>query len=474
MKKLIERRVRHLSKVEIWNIRLDVKFSGSIDTRKFQNGNSSGSNTSIPHLPTGDNTDNYTFQSKRGVDCFIVLETIQGQAFYVSEIQAGSLDSVAFNDLKILNHEFNILDKFILKINLAIPMELSPKGSSGGEFVTIMSYLVDLTNNLVQFDSEIDSIDGMNVPIFKINKKYFSLRQLVNKKTTITDNDLNGDVPMKKSFNFTTLLKFNKMIEYGNNLIMEKGTISKQVEKFIIDNHDQLNQQANSEIDTISNYLNQMNDNIESKRKLIQNLKNLIDDNNNIDTIGRKDTNGDNEIDKFPQSNDEYGTIYANYYQIKDKINYVKGRRLNQIIQLFSMIVNNELLNFYQLCKDKDKDKIDDPHQDVKGHKDEKITILLNLLNFEQLIELMVKDDQMEYLNSQIGYYILFINILSQKIFQIKLPYNLRYCGSTSTINDKYPLFIRDLQSSRQLQQFSIAITLININIRQLNQFFCN
>lgn len=479
MRKLIEKRVRHLNKIVLWNVRLTIKLHNLTDSSSFVGTNLSGSNLSIPNLlKDKDNNNNIeNFQSLNGLDCFVILETLEGEIFHISETQTSSLASVTFNDFKIINHKFNTLDKFILRINVSMPTELmkgqiATEGNKDIEFTNIVSYLIDLNENLVKFDLELDDLDNYNVPVLRINKDYFTLGNWVNKKSKYSnDFGITDDITKKRSINFTTLLKFNKMIEYGNNLSLERSQISRDIEQFIIKNHNQLNKQSNFEIDNIKDYINQMNDNIQKKRKLIQNLQKLIDDADNKNNV-ILNHDADNK-----SSNDEYGTTYANYYQIKDKINFVKCKRLNQVIKLFNMILNNELLSFFHIYKDKDNNRLgdldDNSNKVNKDTKDDSRTVILNLLNIDNLISAMEKDGQMDYINSQIGYYILFLNILSQRIYQIQLPYTLRYCGSTSTINNKYPLFMTDLQSHRQLQQFDIAVNLININIKQLNQFLC-
>lgn len=390
---------------------------------------------------------------------FFTIETTKGDIIYVSETQQTTLCNVQFNEI---NFDGCPLDRFILKIfteyPLAEPLRLN-LNKKNEKWNQVSLYSINLNNLNVIDINKLSSVKDIIIPILKMSDGYFLPNQF---KLGIQDHNNQlanyNSSTIKKSFNYNSLIKLNKLVEYQKQLNQDKLNLSKSIENCLSDY--KFKEFIEERLKIIKGLIETTKLRLSKKRAKIKSLNLELSKSKIPTSLPFKKQNSNVTIEQ-----DEYGNTYSNLIQLKDKIGKIKSKKIQHLIAIFNNIpfINNTDINFFQIITNKSPNNMYE------------YTLKLFNIDFDHILTLSQESREKRIkTNTQLGSYVLLLLLISNKILNIQIPFNMSYYGSTSMINFHYPLFITHVQSTKHLNEFKLGINLLNININQINQFLQN
>ncbi|SMN22654.1 similar to Saccharomyces cerevisiae YLR360W VPS38 Part of a Vps34p phosphatidylinositol 3-kinase complex that functions in carboxypeptidase Y (CPY) sorting [Maudiozyma saulgeensis] len=436
---LLQRRLRHLRSVTLNNIVLQIDKVVNNEEQTYR-------------------------EAIRSLDCFFIIENLKGDVSLVSEVQRSPLKSIQFNDVNFCGDSTS---KFIIKLVVHIPDELFKEPDADNQWCIVKEYLVDL-NQLQLIDMKNDNVLTSNVPIFILDDGCYTLKGIDIEKGPyyLSSNESHNQNKIfrssKKSFTYNTILKLNKLLEYIGQTHEETKKISSKLEKPLSKSH-KLN---NSNCENIEAYKDQIKKLISKKKAKIKLLKEEMEGH---ETLIRSNTASSVDITDKTNVNDQYGSMYSNLFEIRNSLAQWRTKKLSQLISIF------KVQNFFDLAKQLNCDQyisIVNKKDLELGNNRNQQQIVLSIIKKDRLQAQINKSlDTQERINTFLGYFLLFIDILSNNIFDIVVPSKLMFYGSTSIINKVYPLYLPHAYSTYNQERFYEAIDLFNINIQQLKQY---
>lgn len=380
---------------------------------------------------------------------FIILESIKGEVLYVSEIQDGFTHNVQFNELPPMeNPTSQIIVKFAVRV---------PRGSVLSRYVdqdvwlALRVYNVNL-NKLQSINSD-DLINSYNAPIFEMTDGFYTLpglglirmNQAENGHLQHRRNISNNRIV--QSFSFNSALKINKLIEYKAQITLECSNAAAEIESFVLSDE----RQNRWLIDCITKYKNGLHHSMQEKKHAIVLL------NKKTNSGARADPHSSEA--ECQSLNEYYGNTYPNLIQTKDSLDFMRLKRLSKLIAVFK-----ETCLFR-----KDVGLISFNESNVSSSLYERTT--LNLVDKDKIMGIASKTDATrELMNTCLGYYLMFIELVATKIYHISLPYSIKYYGSTSLIEEKSPLYLNDSAALKSPESFLKAVDNFNKDLIQVIQ----
>lgn len=416
-------------------------------------------NVAIPLIRNGYNS-NINFIKANS--CFFTMETTRGDFIYISENEPNVLRSIQFNNMKF---EGSPINHFILNIFVQIPKEMLVTKHHQDSWTKIVSYSIDLSN-VHHIDPEMISQIEMNVPVFKMKDGYFIPEQFtINNSFSdkrVSNNHIihpHGGTPkynsstIKPSINYNNLIKLNKLIEYQKQINKDKDDLSQKIENnLVIRKH--FKTVTNERFQTIEKYIEKTEKRLTEKRTKIELLK------KDISKIETPELPVNKPSSTITIEQDEYGNIYSNLIQVRERASRVRRRRINKLLTVFKDIpFTNKDINLFEYT-----------NSDIESLPEKGLTF--RTINHESILKFAQESEEnRRSINTQLGNYALLLSIVTNKIANIRIPYTLSYYGSSSIIDSHYPLYLMDLQSAKHFERFKKAISLLNVNINQINQF---
>ena len=395
------------------------------------------------------------------VPCFFVLESIKGELLYVSEVQSGSLRELCFQELPKLTGASTMI---ILKLVGLVPNEilctvsLDKNGIIDDKWCVLCTYTIDL-NKLHPVNEDTVLITGTNAPVLHLVDGPYTLPTENTKplKGPVGSHKRNiSQVKIKYSLTYSSLLKLSKLLEYSSQVHEEINEISSKIEEgFLLHKN-----QNHWYMRTVQKSIETLEKEVLQRKKNKKNIEMARLENN--DTINHSKT----EVSLMSQDesiNDDYGSIYSRFVQIKDRLDQLRFKKLYQLIGIFH---STDLFN-----SDRGYIYFEKP----SSINDVISRLKLKPLNMGILLRQAGESTRhMEYVNSQLGYYLLFLHLTATLIFKAPLPYRLMYYGSTSVIDSQYPLYFTDPMISKHQAKLIKAMHCFNADILQFKQILEN
>ncbi|KOG98031.1 Vps38p [Saccharomyces eubayanus] len=390
------------------------------------------------------------------VPCFFILESIRGELLYISEVQSDSLQKLHFQELPKLNGaSAMIVLKLVGKVPKAVLHSIvSNKNAINNDKWCILStYTIDL-NKLQPICDDVALITSINMPVLELVDGSYTLSKenvkLLKEPTSLHKRNI-SEIKIKNSLAYSSLLKLNKLLEYSSQVHEEMSELSTRIE----DSFPLHKNQHQWYIETVQKSIAALQ--TKTNKKNIE--KSQCEDNG---TIHHSKT----EISLVSQDesiNDDYGSIYSRFVQIKDRLDQLRIKKLYQLIGIFRSTNLFDIGKGYiRFERSSSSDNI------IEGLK-------LKTLHIESLLkEAEESSKQREYMNSQLGYYLLFLHLTATQIFKLPLPYKLMYYGSTSVIESQYPLYFTDSMITKHQTKLLRAMHYFNADILQIKQFLEN
>lgn len=415
-KYLTKKRVRHIQSIKLYNVALLL-------------------NKQLQH--------SINYEIIKNIKCFFSIEVRPGDILYISEIQSSFQSYVQFNEVfleGVASTLFNI--KFYLNMPSSI---LYYKNNE--TWIEIASYTINM-NQLVDFDSRVSKITDFNIPTFELIDGIYIDPKHRPKSNIINTSSIDVKLPLSKtkmSCSYNTLLKLHKLLDYKGQTEEEILEITSALECSL-----QLSYATDKGYNRKGKiYLKQLESVIESKKDKIDRLRELLTRHNPPNLTS---TNLEKSMSK-----DEFTTKYSSTIQLKDHLYLVRGRKLKQLIAIFQLtgIFSNS-----------------QPFITYENNTDYEKSIELNPVDLDVLLssKAMEQEDSRNSLNTLLGYYLLFIQILGTRLFKVSLPYELNYYGSTSLIDNKYPFYISDSPSIKYIDHLKCAVKCFNRDVQQVSQ----
>lgn len=378
----------------------------------------------------------------------MVLETIKGQVLYVSEVQDGSLHNLKFNELP---QQDSPITRIVLKIIAQIPKKtLMPSEDGDLVWCALKTYRIDL--NKLQCINPEDIIDCYNSPMLEMSDGYYALPDVpVTSVTTNGSKETNhkrnaSNYRVKQSFVFNSVLKLNKILDYISQVTDESLGTSDKLETLM--------QSSSTEnkwfIESIKNSNQQLQSTIHKKKLEIKRLKEEL-------ILPRMAT--DTSLDSFDLSmNDYYGTTYPDLIQSRSRLEVIRSKKLSQLIGIFQATpLFDKELEFVE---------IDYSKSDLLYNK-----LMLKVIDKDRVMAMAAESDSnRDLMNTCLGYYLILVALIANKIYKIPLPYSLTYCGSTSIIENIHPLYLDDYPNKKHSEKFVKAIDYFDKDIVQIIQ----
>ena len=384
---LLKRRLRHVRSIRIDNVSAPVDKNPGAQLRPFE-------------------------------ASFIVLETLKGEPLYVSEVQSGFMHNIQFNELPHLEDPINHI---VLKIAVKIPSrtELSSYVNENS-WLALRVYEVDL--NKLQSVNPNDLIESYNAPLFEMTDGFYTLPGLPAARIVSDFSSHKRNVSNSRfvqSFSFNSALKVNKLIEYKTQVMIECSNSAAKVEEIILSN----NRRDLWQIKCIARFKDEL------KRSMQEKTVNISILDGKIRPILKFN---ENEQADRQSLNDYYGNTYPNLIQTKDRVDFLRIKRLSKLIGVFK-----------ETC--------------------------LFRKDF-RFISVDEDTSERELVNTCLGYYLIFIKLVATKVYDIPLPYSINYYGSTSLIGGDGALYLSDSAALKNPENFLEAMDKFNKNLIQIIQ----
>lgn len=378
---------------------------------------------------------------------FLAIETLKGEHLYVSEVQCGFMHNIQFNELPPLE---NPTSHIILKIAVKLP-----ETSSLSSYVDRDSWLVlkifEIDLNKLQGVNSDDLIDSYNAPLFEMIDGFYTLPGLKTLKTSSFQSEPLAhkrnvsNTRLTQSFSYNSVLKLNKLIEYKTQVLLECSSAALEIEQ-AIPSGDKRNRWL---IHCIEKDRDELEHSIQKKEKIISGLEGKNKSKLSI-TFNTMASEGQS-------LNEYYGNTYPNVIQSKDRLDSMRLKRLCKLIAIFK-----------STCLFREEMGLISVTDTASETLYERTT--LKLINKERMMALAsVTDAAREMVNTCLGYYLMFIELVARKIYDIPLPYCMKYYGSNSLIDGTHALFLND-STSKSPESFMEAIEYFNRNLVQVIQ----
>ncbi|CCD27088.1 Vps38p NDAI_0J01960 [Naumovozyma dairenensis CBS 421] len=403
--------------------------------------------------------------------CFFVIKTLKGDTIYISETQNGSTYNVQFNSLPInSNPSTCVTVQLIVEISCKL-FKTSGRDNEGENHENVWcpmaTYEVDL-NLLKKIELDNTIIESWNTPIFEFEDGIYIIPDTKNKNILLQQNTQShrrkiSGTQTKKSVTFNSLLKLNKMIEYNMNMDRELLSDSVNLEKSVRLPNGRLCWRKIQIIDAI----NQSKTSNLKKMNIIERLRSLLFKEN---ALLKKSVTELSllSLNQNQSSKEDYGNTYSGLIQTKTHLERIKVKKITQLIRIFENTgIFDEEFGFIRCLKTNNDHE---PQSFSSSSPYPKIT--LNRVDMKRLSSRISKSQEdREIISSMLGYYLLFIKLITSKIYKIALPYNLQYFGSTSLIDGKYPLYCPKSNDMDQYRDFKNALNHFNVDISQTIQY---
>ncbi|KAM3162520.1 Vacuolar protein sorting-associated protein 38 [Lachancea thermotolerans] len=400
---LLRRRLRHLKTISIFNVSL-IKEQG-----------------------------NHAIEVKAVPSVFVVIEDLKGRRLYVSEVQAGTQLHAQFNELPQLSYT---ISKVRLKVIGRVPGDLLADDSEEA-WVVLADHVLSFNqlHHVPDNDLPLNFFKGINVPVLHFSDGIFTLNGAIKSIVDSRDKASTSCTSTRaKSFNFNSLLKLNKLLEYSTQLHSELCELSNSISSEVPDQRECYSK--NLLIDARKN----LEETIRLRQERIKYLQDAVH--------GRPSAPRNSAEDA--KVNEEYGSTFFEYSDTKHHLKTLKARRMQQ---LFQAMQETDLFTSNGLV-------IPDSEQSI-------FYAQLRKLNATSL----ARDSNRISTNTLLGHYLLFLHILSEKILFVRLPHRLSYYGSTSVINNQLPLYLTSSPTQQHVADFERAVDLFNLDIMQVRQF---
>ncbi|QLG73667.1 hypothetical protein HG535_0F01780 [Zygotorulaspora mrakii] len=383
------------------------------------------------------------------LSCFITLESHKGQLLYVSELQEASMNMIQFNELP---KQDNPITSFLLKILISAPdnpnsSPLDVPADNEKMWIFFRKYNVDL-NKLRRMEQD-EMVENCNYPIFEIVDGLYVLPDALT-VSMAPASGLHRRTPsnykVKQSFSFNSVLKLTMITEYMRQIKDETEFTSHRLDKLMRSVH----KETDRIIKVIKNSNEELKKNIERKKESKKNI--------NESFRSPKHARQSSLVSQHPSLNDYYGNTYSDFIQVKNRLELIRSKKVNQLISVFQgTVLFDPEVGFLELR--------DSPSSSVYDK------IKLKLLDEECILSLASKSEVERYAtNASLGYYLLFILLMANEVFEVPLPYSLHFYGSTSIVETNHPLYLENSIALKNLENFSKAVSYFNRDIVQIIQ----
>lgn len=249
----------------------------------------------------------------------------------------------------------------------------------------------------------------------------------------------------RKSYSFNALLKLNKLLEYHYELDQEISNLKDE-----IDVNYQLPEQPYKKthpVFQIQSAIDQLELDVQKQQndKAKQEGRN---DKLNFIKISLQEKLKENVDFLLP---DDSNDMIKDYKRRKQQLTELKIRKIQKLLNIFESC--NVVSGLY-------------PKTSVK----KQYPTLAVLQPNDLLLESQTNDKKRLLLNSKLGYYLLLIQTIAEKILQLPLRYSVQFYGSSSLVEYNYPLYIMSTKG-KQNESFKIAVHYINVDIKQVQSY---
>ena len=451
---LLNRRLRHLRSLSLYNVAVTLEVGTSIHSEN---------ETRVPG------------KLVRYLPCYFIIENLEGELLFVSEIQQSSLRQLRFNDV---NFEGDSTSVFTLKI----VAQLSKRyfGTKDDDWCIIATIHVDL-NNLQPYDPDSDVIESLNVPVFSMDDGHYTiggakLKKSIKPATFVGISGSNVPSKAKRSFDYHMLLRINKLLDYLDQTQEEINTATHEIEAQM-QNTLRTNTWLKESVTESERWL---------KKTILQKREEALKLQSKLSSVTSIHLSGV-EVEPSPYepvidaAKDDYGTTYSRLSQAKDYFCYLRLKKLNHLIDIFGGVgiltqcshdgieftdSSKEAIKLLQVDVDVGSKSKDEPNTN-NGKQ-----LSFKKLNYSKIIaKLEASELSVSEMNTCLGYLVLLLQVIASSVFRTSLPCKLMYYGSTSVIENSYPLFLPEPYSVQNLLLFKQALQCLNINILQVQQY---
>lgn len=427
---LLEKRVRHLHSVSLYNVSM------------------LGNEASL-------NSDENKLNVFKKISCFVVIDNLNGAPLYVSEVQVNTFNKLSFNEMP----PNELSDSTIsLRIVGKIPNDILIKSEANTDEIWIVFKEIGIQFDKLKRIRRDTIFEGVNIPILEFNDGLYTLEN-INAISNVPDvinfqNSTSSEHTMKESFSFNSLLEFNKVIEYKSHILEEILHISSEVQHIM----EHRNKERGWEIIRLNNSIEQMKLQLNNKRIDLKNVEVALANSSDISQLSSQliSRNSSDASIADNYGNKNYRVIHSN-----NQLDVLKVKKLKQLISIFrNYPLFDEENGYVEIATDFDSKR---PSTKLLKFK---------LVNKSKILS-SVTDSEVKRIdiNTILGQYMLFLQIISTIIYNIPLPYEMRYYGSTSIISYDLPLFISETVASKYRSGLLQAIEMFNLNIKQVKVY---
>lgn len=437
---LLTRRIRHIRSIDLYNISLltpNDKYNEKSHINEYLN---------IP------------------VPCYFIIESLSGETLYISETQSYSFRRLQFNEMPILGYgDKQLILKVICKLPPKICLKDSVPETENCEEVWVIlgTYSVDLSLLKKVTINENIFFSEINVPTFELDDGLYILpsTKILNMNSTesIYETSLSDEtrIGIRNISSFNSLLKLNKALEYESQIIEANINLSSVTENFL----GYLESKDRWGVENLKKNILQIENKIiekKSNRLKLEEKINIIDD-----SIKRFKLHSEGSSPSYGGADDDYGNKSTKLIKLGDTIDFLKNKKSKQLITIFKYCgLFDSKLNLVSVTSVTENNNLIHEH------------IHLHLLESKKLLKLIDSPSEIKYkINIHLGYYLLFLNILTQSIWNVPLPHQMKYLGSKSLINRNFPLYFPDKLNESNIDAFVIGISYFNRNLIQARQY---
>ncbi|QLQ80765.1 hypothetical protein HG537_0E01200 [Torulaspora globosa] len=380
--------------------------------------------------------------------CFVALESLKGEVLYVSEVQCGFINNVQFNEFPKL--EYSVCH-VVLKVMVKIPEESGLKRvMKRDDWLVLREFEVDL-DRLQSIDRE-DQLEGENVPLFEMNDGVYTLREqcvvrnMVNEDLYLRHRRNGSRNQVQESFSFNSALKLSIMVNYKAQVLREIEETSRKIDNAIEFTGE------HSQIVCLERYLADLRQSFIAKKSYLRQLHEELESSIDLYEKSSSPSADGQSLQEY------YGNNYPNLIKIKDRVDCLKLKKLSRLISIFqaTCLFQKEIgfIEYENAC--------------MAGAPYERTR--LKLVDQERVLAIALKSEaERNIINTCLGYYLLFIQLTATTVFQIALPYGMKFNGSTSMVGNDC-LYINDNSSAKRSEAQLRAIDCFNKNLIQVIQ----
>ncbi|CEP60628.1 Vps38p LALA0_S01e15324g [Lachancea lanzarotensis] len=363
---------------------------------------------------------------------FVAIEDLHGRCLYVSEAQKRSQCGLRFEDIPALPYA---MTKIKLKIVGQIPQNLLEENEDLPVWTTLATYALDLSRlSPVLSDDEGNlspKTGNVNVPVLHFSDGVFGTPGNFEVPPKITPEP----VTPKKSFTFNGVLKLNKILEYWTQMHLELQELSEKIDDLVDEKPKLLSK------DALLHASESLELSIERRLNKIQSLE------------CSKQNGSTYHLDSSTElpMNEDYGVTLSDYTSALHRLQSLEERKVSQLLIA---------MKGTSLCGQSGYVIPNKKHQSIYEMQLKRVEPFTALNDRDRILK-----------NSTLGYYLLFVHILANKVFHTPLPHQLSFYGSTSLIDNALPLYLAASSTQQHLSDFDLAVERFNRNIMQVNQF---